>query len=89
MELLLEEKLDEGTASSLKAKLDEMINKKQDIKINAEKVSYITSPCIQIIFNAGMSCSIHGINFEITKKSNVVKRAFREIGLKNFIEQFK
>lgn len=88
VELLLDERLDEGSANKLKESLEELIALHENIKINAGKVSYITSPCIQILFNAGRSCSINGINFKITEKSNVVKRAFKEVGLYSFINQF-
>lgn len=87
MELLLEERLDETSAHKLQESLDKLMETSKDVRINAGKVSYITSPCIQILFNAGRSCSIKGIDFKITEKSNVVKRAFREVGLYAFINQ--
>lgn len=87
MELTLEERLDEGSAIKLKESLDELMSTREEIMVNAGRVSYITSPCIQILFNASKSCSVKGINFRITEKSNVVKKAFKEVGLYSFIRQ--
>jgi len=79
----LREVLDISVAEKFKDEVIEYLEKssKTGVILDAEKVSRITTPCIQVIISLEKSCKLSSINFKILTPSDAFKKVFAELGL--------
>ena len=81
--LKLKEVLDISVAEKFKYEVIEYLEKssKNGVTLDAEKVSRITTPCVQVIISLEKSCKLSSIKFKILTPSDAFKKAFAELGL--------
>jgi len=79
--IALPAELDMTAAPSLHRLLREAVDASGDLRLDADGVSVVTSPCLQILAATALSQRARGKRFTLNSASVALRRAIEELGL--------